>query len=67
MVAAVDLAVVAVTASLEAPLHAKLDREGYSEAVIRRLVRGNWIRTSLWTANGVFLLTLTFQLVALPS
>jgi hypothetical protein len=62
VVAAIDLAVVAVTAAREAPLHGKLDRDGYSESVIRQLVQGNWIRTILWTANGLFLLVLTAQL-----
>ncbi|HEV2237749.1 MAG TPA: hypothetical protein VGR57_13905, partial [Ktedonobacterales bacterium] len=64
VVAAIDLGVVAITAALEAPLHAKLDREGYSETVIRQLVRGNWIRTVLWTANGLLLLVLTGQLIS---
>jgi hypothetical protein len=62
VVAAIDLVVVAVTIVREAPLHGKLDREGYSEPVIRQLVQGNWMRTILWTANGVFLLALTVQL-----
>jgi hypothetical protein len=67
VVAAIDLAVVAVTAAREAPLHARLDREGYAEPVIRQLVRGNWIRTILWTANGLLLLALTVQLVGAVS
>jgi hypothetical protein len=58
-----DLVIVVVTVAREAPLHGKLDREGYSELVIRQLVRGNWIRTILWTANGLFLLALTVQLI----
>jgi hypothetical protein len=67
VVAATDLVVVAVTVALEAPLHGKLDREGYSLPIIRQLVRGNWIRTILWTANGVFLLVLTAQLISAAS
>jgi hypothetical protein len=63
VVAALDLVVVVVTAGREAPLHAKLDREGYSQPVIRQLVQGNWIRTMLWTANGLLLLALTVQLI----
>ncbi len=63
VVAAIDLVVVVVTVAREAPLHGKLDREGYSETVIRQLVQGNWIRTILWTANGLFLLVLTAQLI----
>jgi hypothetical protein len=64
VVAAIDLVVVAVTVAREAPLHGELDREGYSEPVIRQLVQGNWIRTILWTANGLFLLALTVQLTS---
>jgi hypothetical protein len=64
LVAVTDLLVVVVTVAREAPLHAKLDREGSSETVIRRLVRGNWIRTILWTANALFLLVLAAQLMA---
>ncbi len=64
VVAAIDLVVVVVTVAREAPLHGQLDREGSSETVIRQLVRGNWIRTILWTANGLFLLALAVQLVA---
>ena len=63
VVAAIDLVVVVVTVAREAPLHGKLDREGYSETVIRQLVQGDWIRTILWTANGLFLLVLTAQLI----
>ena len=66
-VAAIDLVVVVVTAAREAPLHAKLDREGASETVIQQLVRGNWIRTILWSANGVLLLALTVQLTGSAS
>ena len=62
VVAVIDLLVVVVTVAREAPLHAKLDRDGYSETVIRQLVRGNWIRTILWTANALLLLALTVQL-----
>ena len=67
VVAAIDVIVVAVTVAREAPLHGKLDREGYSAPVIRQLVRGNWIRTLLWTANGLFLLALTIQLIGAGS
>jgi hypothetical protein len=62
VVAVIDLLVVVVTVAREAPLHARLDRDGYSETVIRQLVRGNWIRTILWTANALLLLALTVQL-----
>jgi hypothetical protein len=64
VVAAIDLVVIVVTAAREAPLHGKLDREGSSEMVIRQLVQGNWIRTILWTANGLFLLVLAAQLIS---
>src|SRR5215469_859400 len=59
VVAGLDLIIVVVTAVREAPLHAKLDRDGSSPTVIRQLVQGNWIRTVLWTANALILLVLT--------
>jgi hypothetical protein len=64
LVAVIDLLVVVVTVVREAPLHAELDREGSSDTVIRQLVRGNWMRTILWTANALFLLALTAQLIS---
>jgi hypothetical protein len=50
-----------------APLHGRLDREGYSESVIGQLVRGNWIRKILWSANGALLLGSTVQLTSAAS
>lgn len=67
VIAALDLCIVAVTAAREAPLHARLDREGYSPTVIRQLVLGNWIRTLLWTVTAIILLVLTAQFVAAAS
>jgi hypothetical protein len=64
VVAALDLVIIVVTVVREAPLHARLDRDGYSSQVIRQLVSGNWIRTILWTVNALLLLVLTAQLAA---
>ena len=58
LVVALDLAVLVSTAAGQAPLHARLDRDGYSTDVIRTLVRSNWIRTALWTANALLLLSM---------
>ncbi len=58
VVVGIDVAVVISTAVGQAPLHAKLDREGQSAAVVSRLVRSNWIRTVLWTVNALLLLGL---------
>jgi hypothetical protein len=57
-VVALDLAVLVSTALWQAPLHGKLDREGFSAEIIRTLVRSNWIRTILWTLNALFLLSM---------
>jgi hypothetical protein len=46
------VAVWGVTFLVSVPLHAKLEH-GKDDAVIRRLVATNWIRTGLWTARGV--------------
>ena len=56
---ALDLAVIVSTAAIQAPLHAKLDREGFSAQLISALVRSNWIRAALWTANSLLFLALT--------
>ncbi len=53
--AVVGVALLAViwlsTAFLQVPCH-RLLSAGRDEAVIRRLVRSNWIRTVAWTARG---------------
>ncbi len=67
VIAVLDFFIIVATAALEAPLHARLDREGYSPALIRQLVQGNWIRTLLWTVNAIILLVLTAQFVAAAS
>jgi hypothetical protein len=67
VIAVLDLIIIVVTVAREAPLHAQLDREGYSPALIRQLVLGNWIRTLLWTVNALLLLVLTAQFVAAAS
>ena len=43
------------TAFLQVPAHRQLER-AFAELVHRRLVRTNWIRTSLWTARSVLAL-----------
>ncbi len=67
VVAVLDLFIIIATAVREAPLHAQLDREGYSATLIRQLVQGNWMRTALWTVNALFLLVWTAQLLAAAS
>lgn len=42
----------ASTFLVQVPLHARLER-WKEEAVIRRLVWTNWVRTAAWTARGV--------------
>jgi len=36
----------------QGPLHGRLAREGPRAELIRALVRGNWLRTVLWTARS---------------
>lgn len=43
------------TFGMAVPAHARLTH-GHDAAVIRRLVRVNWIRTLAWTARGLLLL-----------
>lgn len=42
----------ASTVFLQVPLHSRLS-EGFDEAVARRLVRSNWVRTLAWTGRLV--------------
>lgn len=64
LIAVLDLVIIVATVAREAPLHTRLEREGYSPTLIRQLVLGNWIRTLLWTVNAILLLVLTAQFVA---
>ncbi|HLZ57022.1 MAG TPA: hypothetical protein VKR06_08755 [Ktedonosporobacter sp.] len=54
-----DLGIFVSTVILQAPLHARLDRDGFSAEVIKTLVRTNWIRTLLWIVSSVSLLGMT--------
>ncbi len=47
------------TAALQAPAHGRLGR-GFDEAVHRRLVRSNWIRTAAWLLRVPVALLLAF-------
>jgi hypothetical protein len=47
---ALALATVVVTVAVSVPLHARLG-EGYDDALARRLVATNWLRTAAWTAG----------------
>lgn len=40
------------TATLQMPLHRRLAREGHAADTIAALVRGNWLRTALWTTRA---------------
>jgi len=40
------------TALWQGPLHGRLSREGPRPDLVRALVRGNWLRTVLWTARS---------------
>ena len=41
------------TAVVQAPMHARLLMTGFDAAMIRRLIRTNWVRTVAWTARGI--------------
>lgn len=45
------------TAAMQGPMNTALARS-FDPALVRRLVRSNWIRTALWTARGVLALTM---------
>ena len=48
---------VAVTAVWSVPLHGRL-ADGYDDALARRLIGTNWLRTAAWTAGAVCSLVL---------
>ena len=64
LVTVLDVAIFVSTILWQAPLHTKLDREGFSLKVITALVRSNWIRTVLWTINALLLLGMTATLLS---
>ena len=41
------------TLTVQMPLHLQLERQGSTQVVVSQLVRGNWLRTILWTARAV--------------
>lgn len=50
-------AIWASTFLVQVPLHERLG-QGFDAGVHARLVRGNWVRTALWSARGVLALLL---------
>jgi len=51
------------TGLLQVPCYKKLEQEGYSVALLKRLVRTNWVRTIAWTAHST---TLIIYLAQIP-
>jgi len=51
-----DLGIIVSTVVSQAPIHVKLDREGFSADAITTLVQTNWIRTILWIVSSLLLL-----------
>ena len=64
LVVVCEAGIVASTAASQAPLHGKLDRDGFSAEVIATLVRTNWIRTALWIVSSLLLLGMTALVLA---
>ena len=54
------LATVVVTVAVSVPLHTRLG-EAYDDAIARRLVRTNWLRTAAWTAGTACAAALVLQ------
>ena len=46
------------TAAIQVPQHGKLATK-YDSKTIRQLVRGNWLRTGLWSVRGVLVLLIS--------
>lgn len=45
------------TLALQMPKHSTLEN-GKNEQIIEKLIRGNWIRTALWSSRAILLLNL---------
>lgn len=45
------------TAVLQVPCHRKLN-QGFDEPAHRRLVKTNWLRTTMWTGRGIVVLVM---------
>ena len=50
LTAALAAATVLVTVAVSVPLHTRLG-DGYDDALARRLISTNWLRTAAWTAG----------------
>lgn len=62
---ALVVALFAVTATVQVPLHARLAHARDPDA-IARLVRSNWLRTALWSVRAVVTLALLLRDATLP-
>jgi len=59
VVIVLNAAILLSTILAQGPAHNALARDGYSEALIQRIITTNWLRTVAWTINGVLLLWMT--------
>lgn len=50
-----------LTATVQAPLHGRLAREGFDARLHRRLVTSNWLRTAAWSVRGLLAAGLLLQ------
>ena len=57
---ALALTTVVVTVAVSVPLHSRLG-EGWDDALVRRLVSTNWLRTAAWTAGTACAAALVLQ------
>jgi hypothetical protein len=48
------------TLAIQSPSHAKLEK-GFDQKLVSLLIRGNWIRTILWTLRALILVTYLIQ------
>lgn len=63
LIFAINIMILASTALLQGPAHLRLEREGFSEALIEKIVATNWARTLGWTFNAAMLLWMTASLL----
>ncbi len=60
--AALVLLLWATTGLLQVPLHERLGR-AHNSQLIRSLVAGNWVRTALWSARSILLLSIFYRVL----
>ncbi len=61
MVVCLNIVIALSTAFVQGPAHRALEQQGYSPALVQRVIRTNWVRTVAWTISGILLISVMRQ------